>query len=105
MSACRNLLCERAPSPQTMTSADVIPSGTALIFTSRSPHDEHALLHTARTKSLHGHATSIHHARTQNSVTTSTLSSNPWHEIAARKIPQSIPGGHACLLSVENKAD
>src|SRR5229473_64725 len=52
---CANVL----PSPQTITSADVIPSGTALIFTFQSPHDEHALLHSpnprACTGMLHPH--------------------------------------------------
>jgi hypothetical protein len=42
-----------------MTSADVIPSGTALIFTSRFPHHEHALLHSPNpwicTGTLHPH--------------------------------------------------
>ena len=32
---------------------------------------------------------STHHARTQKSVAASTLSSNPWHDIAARGIAHS----------------
>jgi hypothetical protein len=38
---------------------------------------------------LRGLATSARRARARNSVATSTLSSNPWHEIAARGIPHS----------------
>jgi hypothetical protein len=44
---------------------------------------------------------------TQNSVTPSTLSSNPWHEIAGRKILQSAPGATrvSFLLKIRQIAD
>jgi len=38
--------CSALKGTKTMTSADLFASGTAFIFTSRSPHDEHALLHS-----------------------------------------------------------
>jgi len=66
------------PSPQTMTSADVIPLGIVLMFTSGLDMMS-TRLSTARTKSLRGRATFACQARTRSSVTTSTLSSNLWH--------------------------
>jgi hypothetical protein len=53
------------PSPQTMTSADVIPSRTALIFTSQSPHHMMSTRFSTppEPKTLHRRATSTHNAR------------------------------------------
>jgi hypothetical protein len=61
-------VCERTPSPQTMTSTDVIPSGTALMFTSRSRHNEHALLHSPNPRACAGtlHPHTMRELKTQS---------------------------------------
>jgi hypothetical protein len=66
------------------------------LFTSQSPPGYARASPERESIATHGRSASRHYARTGVAVKTSTLSSNPWQRIAARRIFHSEPEIHFC---------